>query len=334
MNTNDTNTRFVSDTYFRYTKALWIYVPPCFLTIGTISSILSIVVLVRKPMRGSTTMFYLTVLSFGDILVLNTGLLRHWIQITFDVNIRDFSDFSCKFHVFMTYFTLDFTTWILVAVTFDRCLSVCMPLKSKIYCTVRQSRFVVVIIAFLTLLLNGHLLFTVGTIDGVCQELDSFVSLYWPYIDFASFCFLPFITMVICNIFIIRALTKAMKMFHSVQKGDKNKCSFEISARTRQSRKSNVTTMLLSVNAAFFFCTFPVSVFFICDPFFRKQYPDLMELLEAISNLLMYLNNSIHFFLYCITGTKFRNELIRMFTRKKRIDGGSVSYTIDTSVPN
>jgi len=313
-----------SVVYLTVTRSLLIYVPPFFIAIGTISSILSMLVLLRRTMRHNPAMFYLTVLSFFDIAVLNIGLLRHWIQVTFEVNIRDFSEFSCRFHAFLTYFTLDYSAWILVALTINTCISVCMPLKGRIYCTLNRSKLSVVVIAIILVFINGHLFFTVGIINNSCDEIDSFVSYYWPYIDFVVFCFLPFIIMAVCNILIIRALTKALNKF---QPDSKNNSSLEIASR-RQNRKYNVIAMSLSLNVVFFLCTFPISLYFIFEPFYHDQYPNLMGLLETISTLLMYFRNAIHFPAYCISGTKFRNEFIKMFKIKvKKPTDQSVFYS-------
>lgn len=311
-----------SVVYLNVTRSLLIYVPPFIIAIGTIFSILSILVLLRRTMRRNPAMFYLTVISFFDIAVLNVGLLRHWIQVAFEVNIRSFTEFNCRFHVFLTYFTLDYSAWILVALTINTCIAVCLPLKGKIYCTLTRSKLSVVIIAIILVFINGHLFFTVGIINNSCVELDSFVSYHWPYIDFVVFCFLPFIIMAVCNILIIRALTKVLNKF---QPDTKNNSSLE-SSSPRQNRKYNVIAMSLSLNAVFFLCTFPISLYFIFDPFYRDQYPNLMGLLETICTLLMYFRNAIHFPAYCISGTMFRKEFMKMFTNKvKQTSMGSHS---------
>ncbi|XP_052105746.1 probable G-protein coupled receptor 139 [Mytilus californianus] len=326
---NETGMMILIDTY--HAELLWIYFSPCVILLGMISSTLSISVLLRRTMRRSTTMFYLTVLSFGDILVVNTGLLRQWIRVAFDTDIRTFGRLNCKIHVFLTYFSLQFTAWILVAVTIDRCISVKLPLKAMYYCTLRRSRFVVVSIAILLIMLNGHLLFTTDFQDEICQ-FDSFSVSAWPFIDFAVYCFFPFTIMLICNVLIIRTSIKSFKRFSSIKENTLPKnLAYQANSRRQHNRNSNMTAMLLSVNISFLVCTLPVSVYYICETFYMEADPSLMYLLEAISSLLMYLNNAISFFLYCLSGTKFRKELVKMFTRTKKREKTSAGiYTVES----
>lgn len=316
------------DTY--YADLLWIYFSPCVILLGMISSTLSISVLLRRTMRRSTTMFYLTVLSFGDILVVNTGLLRRWIRYAFETDIRTFGPLNCKIHVFMTYFSLQFTAWILVAVTIDRCISVKLPLRAVFYCTMRRSRFVVVLVTFLLIMLNGHLLFTTDFQEGICQ-FNSFSMIAWPFMDFALYCFFPFSIMLICNVIIIRTIIKSFKRFATIkEKTSPNNLTNEANSRRQRNRNSNMTAMLLSVNISFLVCTLPVSVYYICESFFMDADPSLMNLLETISSLLMYMNNAISFFLYCLSGTKFRRELFKMFKRTTKEKTRARNYSIES----
>lgn len=39
---------------------------------------------------------------------------------------------------------------------------------------------------------------------------------------------------------------------------------------------------------------------------------DLYEIFKAINNQFAYLNHSINFFMYCLTGSSFRSELVEM----------------------
>lgn len=80
------------------------------------------------------------------------------------VYLRLQSDFACKLHTFLVYFTLDFSVWILVAVTADRCLCVSAPFLAKRWCTLKQARLVVVSIAAVLFLINMHYFWTVSVI--------------------------------------------------------------------------------------------------------------------------------------------------------------------------
>lgn len=320
-------------------QIIWKYMSPSLIIIGTIANILAIIVLLRKNLRHSTTMFYLTVLSIGDILVLYTGLLRNWLRFAFDTDLRDFSNFGCKLHVFLVYFSLDFSTWILVAVTIDRCISVCLPFHSKTYCTMKHAKITVITICLLMVVLNCHLFGTVGNVDGKCKGNTSFIASVWPWIDLCMFCLGPFAVMTICNILIIRQIILSNRRIeshndpamirlkveptvpstsatnHNGHTTPQNETKSKNKKRTK--RISNVTIMLLTVNVVYFICTLPIAVYLIGYRFWvpgaNLENTAGLEFFWAISNFLQYTNNTIHFFMYCLTSPKIRKELYNLF---------------------
>ncbi|ESP05495.1 hypothetical protein LOTGIDRAFT_102430, partial [Lottia gigantea] len=135
---------------------IWIVVSPILMIVGTIGNLMSILVLTRSNMRKSRVSIYLTVLSSCDILVLYTGLLRQVIMYHTNFDVRTLSDLSCKINTWMVYFTLDFSVWILVAVTVERIVSVWFPHHVRHTCTVKSSTVTLVIIAMVLLAINSH----------------------------------------------------------------------------------------------------------------------------------------------------------------------------------
>ena len=63
--------------------------------------------------------------------------------------------------------------------------------------------------------------------------------------------------------------------------------------------------------------TSPVTIWMIIRQSFgkdpRNSDSGLVNFFSNTLNLLQYFNNALNFFLYCVTGSKFRNELVRMF---------------------
>ena len=71
--------------------------------------ILSIVVLTSKYIRKLTAAIFLTCLTFSDLCVLYTGLLRQWLICLIDSDIRHLSEAFCKVHIWLVYSSLDFS---------------------------------------------------------------------------------------------------------------------------------------------------------------------------------------------------------------------------------
>ena len=363
MSENLTSEKNLTDYLeYRIGNYIWIYISPLLIILGTFGNILSIAVLLRKSMRSSVTMFYLTILSFADLFTLYTGLLRYWIRTLNGVDIRTFSDAGCKIHTFLVYLSLDLTVWILVAVTLDRWLSVSLPFKAKRICSLKMSRIFVIIILIGLVLKNMHFFWTVELVqtwefrcDAGTESADNFINFVWPWIDFSTFCLIPFTIMILCNIKIIyEMITSQRKIAANIspqkpkylsqisnpgpsenssvlpQNGSyRKKATLSTLSDTQQKiqvrRISSLTAMLLTVNCVFLITTFPIQLFLIMEEYW---YPTENRTNEdrasfnlgwAIVNVVQYSNNAIHFFLYCLTGPRFRHELKCMFKRNNQI---------------
>ncbi|KAK7116866.1 hypothetical protein V1264_002472 [Littorina saxatilis] len=201
----------------RTSLKLWYVCPPILLVVGTLGNGMSIAVLSRKAMRRSNAAIYLIVLSVVDILVLYTGLLRQWLRFYYDFDVRNLGPFSCKIHTWLVYFTLDMSVWVLVALTFERLVSVYLPHRVKKHCTSVTSFLTLGVIAVALLSVNSHFLYGLGdkhhtmasnrTLIERCtflfDEYTHFGTKVWPWIDLCLYSLVPLSVIVICNIAIV-----------------------------------------------------------------------------------------------------------------------------------
>lgn len=84
-------------------KYIWKTVPVFFLVLGTVANILSIIVFTRKEMIKFSSFVYFAFLNGVNLAVLYITMIRI-ISEYFDTDIRSISVFTCKAHVFLTYF--------------------------------------------------------------------------------------------------------------------------------------------------------------------------------------------------------------------------------------
>ena len=202
--------------------AIWRYVSPFLILIGTLGSVLSVFILTRKRLRSVTTMFYLLLLACTDIIVLNTGLLRYWLLYSFGYGIRISSSFSCKFHTIMVYLSLDYSSWIVALLSIDRCVCVCLPFRASRINSLRNARVISAVMLILLFSINMHYLWTYDlgqkTIFGSGTECyvarrayREFIEDVWPWIDFSVVCCFPFTIMIVCTSLIVRQLIQSSK---------------------------------------------------------------------------------------------------------------------------
>lgn len=334
---------FTSFPEYKAGILIWKVVPPILILLGTVGNCLSIFVLSRKAIRSSTTALYLTVLAFSDLFVLYTGLLRQWLIYLFDKDVRKLGSFGCKLNIWLVYSSLDFSAWILIAVTLERVVSAWLPHNAKIVCTKKNAVTVLISIGVFIIGLNAHLMYGMGLKynqgdSGVselaeCDEIDDsyrdFFAKTWPWIDLCVFCVIPFTVIVIGNVLILLRVIKSQNKTKSRIMPSTQNGTIQTTTHSHGSKHSSMTAMLFTLNVVFLVSTSPVSIYTIGEPYWAKgasgQKCAQLKLWWAIVNMFMYTNNSLNFLLYCLSGSRFRREVIRIFSfRKKNVNNPNV----------
>lgn len=104
------------------------------IVIGILGNILNIIVFSKRNMRKKSTFRFLLYLSIADLLVLVLNVLNNF-------DIRLYSSFSCRFHIFLTYFMTQLSSVILMSVSIFRALIITnktKPLLINKCCTKNQ----------------------------------------------------------------------------------------------------------------------------------------------------------------------------------------------------
>ena len=101
------------------------------------------------------------------------------------------------------------------------------------------------------------------------------------------------------------------------------KCQRNSTESTNQALAKSATrgtTMVVTISVTFLIFTAPTAV---DQALFHLVHLGSNPMHELFMNFTQYLNHSINGLLYCIVGSKFRNELLKILCRKKTPDGSS-----------
>ena len=333
---------YTSFPAYKAAAIIWKVVSPILIIFGTVGNSLCIYVLTRRSIRSSTTALYLTALAFSDLAVLYSGLLRQWLVYLFDVDVRQLNEVGCKLNIWLVYCSLDFSAWILLVVTLERVISAWLPHNYRSVCTKKSALSLILAIGVFMLALNSHLLYGMVFKDitdefgnfvseAKCVEINasyySFFNKSWPWVDLCVFCVIPFTVIVIGNSLILLKVVKSHKKANSAIVPNVKVNSKHRSHSSGHGKHSSMTTMLFTLNIVFLLCTSPVSIYNIGYSYWvTNASPEKVATLDlwwAIVNMLQYTNNSINFLLYCLSGSKFRNEVINLFCRKLKARNAS-----------
>ena len=115
--------------------------------------------------------------------------------------------------------------------------------------------------------------------------------------------------LIYMNIVIIKAVRKSRKLFRV---DERTTAGIDTRQKSMKNAENQLTKMLLLVTTLFLILLFPTYFQFIYMVFVKPdtplEYAKLM-LLFQITALLYISNSGINFFLYCISGQQFRNDL-------------------------
>ena len=245
-------------------------------------------------------------MSLSYFSVVLVSVLPDWvIQITnYQVNPRIW--ISCQLGYFLIYFSVTYSSAILVIISTEKCFALYFPFRSKYICTVRTARRVSLVTALIYAGFYSQLFYFAKKGS---DWLGSYCYFYYPSnlhdeiffgIHSTLYTLAPFAVVVSANFAIIYKLIKA-----KLKTAQNN---IESTEQALSKSATRGTAMLLTVSFAFIILTGPISLIQIFN--FKIKF---LSLIHAICVVLSYTNHGINGFLYCASGTRFRNEIKNTF---------------------
>ena len=284
--------------------------PAVLIPVGTVGNVLAIVLLRKLGTETSTLPLFFTALAVSDICLLYFGLLPVWLEYQFGYRLSDSHSVVCKLNFWALYSLGCLSAWLLVAMTIQRAASVVWPHKVSSTCTRRQAYVSIVAIVITTFLINSSLLYGLDIHPdfGVCfftfpiKVLQAFLLL-----DLLMSSLLPFSLLLLSNSVLIwkvlQSLRAARARLHSGQ-------TEQVDAR--QKKFMSMTVTLIAMSAAFIVLTSPIGLLSL-ESIKATIEKDFGMFLSTVANQLWYSNSTVNCFLYILTGTRFRQELKRLF---------------------
>ena len=236
----------------------------------------------------------------------------------YQIDPRSWTD--CKLYQFLFYFGRHYSSMLLVLMSIKKCFAVYLPLKAKTVCTVKTAKWstgaVGVILASYDLVYFVGFESDISKSSGhhICALNDDYREIL-DAMDALLYSFGPFAFMFITNSAITFKFMKA-------------KCNLSNSTESTNQALGKAATrgtaMVVTVSVTFLLLTAPVGVDNALSHVVRlTQFP----FYRLFMNLTQYLNHSINGILYCIVGSRFRTELLKLFRRKAKRETTSTDYS-------
>ncbi len=254
---------------------------------------------------GSSTSFLLATLAVVDISVLITSPLFDWPEYgPIKFPFRTYNNLACKFSSFLLSAIPTISSYNIVLLSIFRTIGIFLPHKYKSICTKRRAVICFSAIVFITILVCLHLFLraelVIDTKNRQYACAKEFGNSYFtqtivPHLMNLYKIYIPLVIIFITNICIIAKL--ASRKFGQEESGSK------------------ITITLISVSVLFLITQIPMAAFVIwrqtqiwTKKSLRQQVMSLFYW-TVVSNISI-INNSGNFILYCLTGARFRGELL------------------------
>ncbi|KAL3866384.1 hypothetical protein ACJMK2_043687 [Sinanodonta woodiana] len=280
----------------------------------TIFGSMSTIITMTKLKVFYSTSIYMITLAATDLFSAMTKAIRQTRKL---LNIP-YGDVGCRIEQFIVMTMPEVSNWIIVCVTVERYIAIRHPLKVTTICTKRNTAIVLISVFVFFVTLNAHYLQTIIVIIGLdgqykCSAGDQylyFLMMILPYMEEFFYSIGPCIILFVLNIGIIIGLKNSNRM--------KKELSQNVSENVKEKRRQNIqlTRMLLCLSMMFFLFSMPASIFFIVQQYV-VQLNDNERLDHAIGYVFVTffsdLNQCMNFFVYIITGRRFREEFMKWF---------------------
>ena len=326
----------------------WIF-PPIALILANVCNVLGILVLSRPSLRSTSIGVYLLILAITDIIYLNSYSLVAYVEFMTNYTVNLACWLKCKLHLTLLGLFSHLASWIIVAVTIDRLIAISIPLHASLYCTPKRALKVCSGLFVIFLLIDGKEIFTVtgryfipGTTQFIYTFNNNFYATFWTKYGIWVMTLLNHVTfplLLILNIILIYFLRKIITIRQDITEkeqprnktGTKNK---DIKVRVK-SKEVQFTKVLLFVSTSSVLMNIPFAclVLMLMGGFWKSEEHTLFEnvliwFLYKLFFAIATTHRASYFFMYCVTGEKFRGELKHLFFRSRPAAGNTSAISM------
>ena len=228
---------------------------------------------------------------------------------------------DCKLFFFLFRFGRHYSSMLLILMSIEKCFAVYFPLLSKTVCTVRTAKWGTGIVGVVLAGYDSVYFISVKSIISKrsgrhnCVSVSKYM-LTLRAVDSNLYSFVPFALMFVVNCAI------AFK-FMSAKCNQRNSTESTNQALVKAATRG--TAMVVTVSITFLILTAPTAVY---NAIYRWYSLGRLPWYRVFMNLTQYLNHSINGFLYCIVGSRFRAEIVKLICQKEKPDNSCAMHSI------
>ncbi len=302
----DQQIKAIEKYYMEIALRLNLYRPCIISPIGIICNILIIIAFTKKKMVSSMSIFLLAI-AVGDIIFLLGDLLDTPMAYVFKLHTA-----YCRFVSILLWFGSSVSDSLIVAVAVFRLVAIAVPHKAHIIASQCRSKIIIAIIFAIEFIFHATIeILTTGVNkdrDDCIQIRTSSVAAIAKIETYIALprMFVLWVIIFISTLMIIRIVHRQRKLMQSMMQGDSNK-------------ETQMSLMLVTVCSFFLVNNLIYLIYYTCTNIFKLNAnpglttwtnPAFWYILYQIMRWFRSVNHMANFFLYCISGSIFRSEIV------------------------
>ena len=298
-----------------------IYWFPILVPIGLIGNTLSFLVMIKPNNRKLSTCIYMAAISINDNFMMFLALHDN---LVFATKVHNPYLIECKLSAYFTLLATQNSTFLVLAMTVDKYIAIKWPHKAAVYSTPRRALKTILITCIFVLIYNIPHWYLAKMVRDVCLTYvsDATLTKVYSWATFVLNAAIPFVLLCSMNCVIVKKVRQSHRMFGGTESAGQNEVQGQdqgqnnVANSKRQNKMKNTENqliiMLLLVTTLFLILMIPTYIRFLYTSFVEGDTPARYAFLVfffQLSYKLYNTNSAINFFLYCISGHKFRNDL-------------------------
>ena len=307
------------EEYMAFKVALQInfYWFPILAPIGLVGNTLSFLVMIQPNNKKISTCIYMAAISVNDNIMMCLAL-HNWLgsaKLIFEWHVV-----QCKTVTFLTALVKQNSRYQILAMTVDKYIAIKWPHRAAIYSTPKKAKLTLLGVLIFSLIYNTRHIFMSSLVGGKCRGYvhGGLIAEVLTWITFIVNGIIPISMLIYMNFVIIQTVKNSSKMFESTSQF-KRESHTNMGMDKKQKKMKNVesqlTIMLLLVTILYLVLQIPTYIRNIYVKFVILNTPSkyVSSILSLMITYALFItSNGINFFLYCISGQKFRQDLKEM----------------------
>ena len=265
-----------------------------------------------KHNRHLSTCVYMSIIAINDNIVLTLAFHKWFVENV----VAGHSKWLCKAKLFSVHVFACYGAFQIVLMTLDKVIAIKLPHRSASICTAKRARllslinFIIVIILYLPILDFSNT--NERQNDCIRYAKDGWYVTAYSYFAIVVNPLLPIALLFVMNIIIIMAVWESQRLRQDAKTGQQH-------SRNRTT-EIQLTIMLILVSSMFIILLLPFeswTIYLRVSEKFKtpREFARFTFIFNIVYELYM-INYGINFYLYLVSGRKFRADLISLFKRK------------------